>query len=383
VSRSDIGGETEEIQSLLTIEEVNSFFLDLDNNTNAPTNFQTSSMNANEPYGKDMLTEDKVNGEMVNTETDTDNEIAAFLSAYNKGDNSKNKISGPSPNTNTSFDTNDASYLASYTQDTTNHVPLKVSSDSNVQSSAIITQQTPASFNNTSPIILSSTVSPASNFTPNATLDVPVTPIAVLAMPMETPPNYCYYYNGNEIYYHVQPAPITPVDATHGVVVQPQVLVEPVSSTVNDQSLSQTPATLKRKASTLDEQDDKNPSKTKKWRADKMEKISDKWTEINAEVQEVENINKDITGKVAVFHHKNPFYGRDPCLEYGLHTYIIDLEKECNERLKALKEDKQRNSVKRKAKHLTDLKDLLKDFKKIKEKKGNLTCMLDKKISGA
>jgi len=51
VSRSDIGGETEEIQSLLTIEEVNSFFLDLDNNTNAPTNFQTSSMNANEPYG--------------------------------------------------------------------------------------------------------------------------------------------------------------------------------------------------------------------------------------------------------------------------------------------------------------------------------------------
>ena len=32
-----------------------------------------------------MLTEDKVNGEMVNTETDTDNEIAAFLSAYNKG----------------------------------------------------------------------------------------------------------------------------------------------------------------------------------------------------------------------------------------------------------------------------------------------------------
>jgi len=179
--------------------------------------------------------------------------------------------------------------------------------------------------------------------------------------------------------------PVT--DVTHDVVVQPQFFVEPVSSTVNDQgvlqSLSPTPATLKRKASTLDEQDGKNPSKTKKWRADKMEKINDKWTEINAEVQEVENINKDITGKVAVFHHKNPFYGRDPCLEYGLHTYIIDLEKECNERLKALKEDKQRNSVKRKAKHLTDLKDLLKDFKKIKEKKGNLTCMLDKKISGA
>jgi len=405
VSRSDIGGETEEIQSLLTIEEVNSFFLDLDNNTNAPTNFQTSSMNANEPYGKDMLTEDKVNGEMVNTETDTDNEIAAFLSAYNKGDNSKNKISGPSPNTNTSFDENDASYFASYTQDTTNHVPLKVSSDSNVQSSAIITQQTPASFNNTSPIILSSTESPASNYTPNATLNVPVTPIAVVAMPMETPQNFCYYYNGNEISYHVQPAPITqevlssmaedsirnitlPVtDVTHGVVVQPQFFVEPVSSTVNDQgvlqSLSPTPATLKRKASTLDEQDGKNPSKTKKWRADKMEKINDKWTEINAEVQEVENINKDITGKVAVFHHKNPFYGRDPCLEYGLHTYIIDLEKECNERLKALNEDKPRDSVKRKATHLKDLNELLKDFKKIKEKKGQLACMLDKKISGA
>jgi len=409
VSRSEYGGETEEIQPTLTDDELTSpllfdeisSLLDFDNSTNnAPDNFLTSIMNASDQNGIEkltLLTEDKANDETGNTETE--NNVEAFLSHCNIGDISPNKKSSPSPIT--SFDQNDVASLTSYAlsaQETTNSVPLMVSPDSDVQSPIIITQQSSASFNNASPIILDSIVSPVSSYNQNA---IPVSQYAVVAM--ETPSNYCYYYNGNEIGFNLQPAPITqevlpsmPVDSSRNVTLSitdanPDVVVQTqdavVSSTIASQgtclSSSPTPTTLKRKASTLDEQDGKDPSKTKKWRMDKIGKINDKWTEINAEVQEVENINKDITGKVAVFHHKNPSYGRDPCLEYGLHAYIIDLEKECNERLKALKEDKQRNSVKRKAKHLTDLKDLLKDFKKIKEKKGNLTCMLDKKISGA
>jgi len=123
--------------------------------------------------------------------------------------------------------------------------------------------------------------------------------------------------------------------------------------------------------------------KTKKWRNEKNEQIKDMWSKIDAEVRDVENVNMDITGKVAVFKHKYPSYNRDPCSDYDLHAYIIGKEKECNEEMKSLKEDKARDSVKRKAKHLTYLTDLLKDFKKIKEHKEKLLCMLDKKISGA
>jgi len=403
VSRSDIGDETNEFQTPPTDDELTSLILELEPFINAPTNSFPNNMVANEQNGKGMLTEDNAN---VETEiTDNDNDVKAMLSAFNTGDFSTKKRSDGSPITITSFDQNDVACITSYalsTQETTNTVPLMVSSDSDVQSPVIITQQSSVFVNDSSPIVLDSTVSPVTSYNQNATLNVPVTQFAVVQMPMETS-NLCYYYNGNEIEFNLQPAPITqevlpsmPVDSSRNVTLSitdanPDVVVQTqdavVSSTIASQgtclSSSPTPTTLKRKASTLDEQDGKDPSKTKKWRMDKIGKINDKWTEINAEVQEVENINKDITGKVAVFHHKNPSYGRDPCLEYGLHAYIIDLEKECNERLKALKEDKQRNSVKRKAKHLTDLKDLLKDFKKIKEKKGNLTCMLDKKISGA
>jgi len=405
VSRSDIGDETNELQTPPTDDELTSLILELEPFINTPANSLPSNMVANEQNGKGMLTEDNAN---VETEiTDNDNDVTAMLSAFNTGDISSKKRSDRSPIKITSFDQNDVACITSYalsTQETANTVPLMVSSDSDIQSPVIITQQSSVSVNNASPIILDSIVSPVSSYNQNATLNVPVTQFAVVQMPMETS-NLCYYYNGNNIGFNFQPGPITsevlssmPVDsvrnitlpitdATPGVVYQPQDVVEPVSSTVASQgvcpSSSAKPATLKRKAKSLDEQDGNDPSKTKKWRIDKMGKINDKWTEINAEVQEVENINKDITGKVAVFHHKNPSYGRDPCLEYGLHTYIIDLEKECNERLKALKEDKPRDSVKRKATHLKDLNELLKDFKKIKEKKGHLTCMLDKKISGA
>jgi len=353
-------------------------------------------MNENEPNsnGKTVLTEEKGNVEAGFD--DADNDIADFLSMCNKGDSSpKNRCGSPPSTGNQGNQTvtehkNDTFSLTSYAQSTpqsSNLVPLMVSSMVDVQPPTMVSEQSSASFNNISPIIHNSVVSSVTSYDPNASFNIPATTPQSAVQPMENLSNVCYHINGNE-YDGFQPTStqvqrsmsvdsnILPVYSVVYVPVS-QPVVDHVSSTVTD---SPAPAisTLKRKASTQED-----PLKTKKWRNGKNEQIKEMWSEIDAEVRKVENVNMDITGKVAVFKHKYPSYNRDPCSAYDLHTHIIGLEKECNEKMKSLKEDKARDSVKRKAKHLTELTNLLKNFQKIKEHKEKLLCMLDKKISGA
>jgi len=339
------------------------------------------------------LTEDKGNVEAGFDDVDN---VAAFHSMFNQGDSSPKNRSPPSTgnqeNQTVTVHKNDTVSLTSYalstsTPQSSNPVPLMVSSMVDVQPSTMVTEQSSASFNNISPTILNSDVSPVTSFDPNASFNIPATTPQSALQPMGNLSNVCYHFNGNE-YDGFQPTStqvqrsmsmdsnILPVYSVVYVPVS-QPVVDHVSSTVTD---SPAPAisTLKRKASTQED-----PLKTKKWRNEKNEQIKEMSSEIDAEVKKVENVNMDITGKVAVFKHKYPSYNRDPCSDYDLHSYIIGLEKECNEKMKSLKEDKARDSVKRKAKHLTNLTDLLKNFQKIKEHKEKLLCKLDKKISGA
>lgn len=340
-------------------------------------------MNKNEliSNGKTLLTEDKGNVEAGSDDVDN---VAAFHSMFNQGDSSpKNRCGSPPSTGNQENQTltvhkNDTVCLTSYalsTPQSSNLVPLMVPSMVDVQPPTMVTEQSSASFNSISTTITNSVVSPVQSYDPNASFNIPATTPQSAVQPMENLSNVCYHFNGNE-YDGFQPTTTyiyLPVTYTYP---GSQPVVDHVSSTVTD-SPAPARSTLKRKASTQED-----PLKTKKWRNEKNEQIKEMWSEIDAEVRKVENVNMDITGKVAVFKHKYPSYNRDPCSDYALHAYIIGLEKECNEEMKSLKEDKARDSVKRKAKYLTDLTKLLKNFQKIKEHKEKLLCMLEKKILG-
>jgi len=390
VSRIGIGDETrEETTADDEFSFLDSFLDEIEPylNSHVSTNFPNSNMNENEPNsnGKTVLTQDKGNVEAGFDDVDN---VAAFHSMFNQGDSPPKNRCGSPPSTGNQEN-----------QTGTVHKNDTVSLTScDVQPPTMVTEQSSVSFNNISPAILISDVSPVTSYVdPNASFNIPATTPQSAVQPMGDLSNVCYHINGNDYDgFYVQPTSPTQVQrsisvdsnihpvysvahvylpVTHVPVSQP--VVDHVSSTVSD-SPAPVISTLKRKANTQED-----PLKTKKWRNEKNEQIKDMWSEIDGEVRKVENINMDITGKVAVFKHKYPFYNRDPCSDYDLHSYIHGLEKECNEEMKSLKEDKARDSVKRKAKHLTELTKLLKNFQKIKEHKEKLLCTLDKKISGA